>query len=102
MTSALLKTLMKAGIYLGISEFLLKGKTQEYRIKNVVLGIVLLLLAGLIGFLGFAGVLAAIFFGLADLDTFIRPAVLAALLAFALALLLLWEGVRRMKAKLGR
>lgn len=99
MTGALLKTVMKAGVYFGISEILLKGKKSEYRIQNIVIGIILLLLAGWVGFLGVAAVLGAIFFGIADVDQYIRPILIAALAAFAVALVLAWEGIRRIKMK---
>lgn len=99
MNGALIKTLVKAGMYLGISELLLKGKSSERRVRDVVIGIVLIILAGLVAFLVVAAVLAAIFFALSDQRDFVQPVVIVSLIAAVVTIALFWEGVRKIKSR---
>lgn len=99
MTGALVKTLVRAGVYLGVSELLLKGRSGERRVRDIAIGVAFLLLAACIGFLAVAGALAAIFFALSEQQDFIRPAIIVALIAAALVVALFWEGLRRIKGR---
>lgn len=93
----LLKSLARAGFYYGIAQFILRGEHSRYDMQQTATRIVTriaLVVAGMaLGFIGLLLLLGALFFYLADAVDFVRPAIITALVIFAVAIALFWRGV---------
>ena len=73
---------------------LLSGKETEHRLSKIMAGVVLMLVAVPVGFLGIATLVAAFFFYLSAVEQFVRPAFITGILVVLLAALLSVQGLR--------
>lgn len=94
---ALLRSLLFAGTQYAVAEAFLRGESAKRRLGSVLRGVILLVIAGILAC--FAGVflLASLFFSLADMAEFIKPALITALVAAAIVIGLVWEGWRQLR-----
>ncbi|MEK7556538.1 MAG: hypothetical protein AAB538_01015 [Patescibacteria group bacterium] len=94
MISWVLKSLISAGLLFGLSEW--EGfKTQSMRVlRRRITGVLLLFLSLQLVFLAIGFFAAAFFLGLAEVEGFIRPAVITGIILVALAFVVALEGVR--------
>lgn len=95
----LFRMLVSAGIQYAVADLMLRGTTMQQRSKYLLRGLVLWVLAAFVLSLAAVFLLLTLFFVLADMTTFIRPAVITGLLALAVAALLVSEGRRQMRQR---
>ncbi len=93
----LLRSLASAALSYGVAETLLQGHGARARLGRMVSGAVLILSAAVVGCVALAFLLISLFFTLADQGQFIMPALVTALVAAAIVIVLLGEGIRRLR-----
>lgn len=92
-----LRVVAKAGLYYGISKLLTEGFTAKEHMRKVAVGFAMILGAVFIAGSSMIAFTAGIFFYLSEADAFIRPAFITGIVVLLIAVLLGWEGWRRVR-----
>lgn len=81
-----------------IASQILAQRNMLERLRTAGIGVGLLLISGLLGFLGIVGGVFSIFFALADVSRFVYPSLIAGGISLLIAIVLGIEGKRLLRA----
>lgn len=86
----------------GITEVLFRGKIAQVTLKRILRGVMYVLIGAAIGFVGLLAGIAALFFQLADLFSYVQPAIITGVVAILIAAVLFIQGFRHIDANTRR
>ena len=87
-----LRPLLLSGAYYLAGELIKKGDRGRGRVRHVVIGAAVMMLALAAGWVSLLMLVVSLFLSLAGLDTYLTPALITAGVTAALAALLAWRG----------
>lgn len=94
---SIVRQLVRSGVYYGLYEVLWRGEKSRAGLRRVMMGGVLLFMAVPVAFVGVLVGVAALFFGLAEVEALVQPALITAGVVWLIAALLFYQGWRNLR-----